>query len=113
VPHEALQDVPSSARPASLFGNVHLGYYLTKFGWTRSVRHPLVRGTASPDDPELREYGWGRRKINHRYLTRGAMRLAEAQDWTGPVCGMARFNADFRGAKIGDNLPRSRGIMDT
>jgi RNA-directed DNA polymerase len=94
-----------------VFGNVHLGYYLNKFGWTRIVRHPLVRGTASPDDPELREYWWGRRKINHRYLTRGDRRLAEAQDWTCPVCGMALFNGEELHRH--HRQPRAQGGPDT
>jgi hypothetical protein len=44
----------------------------------------------------------------------------EAKFWLTPVHLAANhgfngreLNADFRGAKIGDNLPRSRGIMDT
>jgi RNA-directed DNA polymerase len=70
-----------------VFGDKHKGWFLLKFGWFKIVRHELVRGTASPDDPSLRDYWWSRRKINMRYLTRDDVRLAEAQDWRCPVCG--------------------------
>ena len=35
--------------------------YLVKFSWTNIVRHPLVAGRASPDDPDLRDY-WAQRR---------------------------------------------------
>ena len=31
--------------------------YLVKFSWTDIVRHVMVKGTASPDDPALADYG--------------------------------------------------------
>lgn len=43
------------------FGDKHTGGYLLKFGWHRIHRHPLVRGTASPDDPALTDY-WAKRQ---------------------------------------------------
>jgi RNA-directed DNA polymerase len=70
-----------------VFGNKRSGGYLLKFSWFKIVRHQLVRGTASPDDPGLRDYWWARRKINRRYLSRSDVKLAEAQDWRCPVCG--------------------------
>ena len=69
-----------------VFGHKH-GGYLLKFSWFKIVRHRLVRGTASPDDPSLRDYWWSRRKINMRHLTPSDVKLAEAQDWRCPVCG--------------------------
>jgi RNA-directed DNA polymerase len=36
--------------------------YLTKFSWTRIVRHQLVAGRASPDDPNLTQYWAARRR---------------------------------------------------
>ena len=44
-----------------VFGSRTTGYYLRKFAWTKIVRHQLVTGTASPDDPSLTEY-WARRR---------------------------------------------------
>src|SRR5262249_19851287 len=54
-----------------VFGDKHTGAYLLKFGWFKIVRHPLVRGRSSPDDPGLRDYWWARRKINFRCLSAG------------------------------------------
>lgn len=70
-----------------VFGDKRTGGYLLKFSWFKIVRHELVRGTASPDDPSLRDYWWSRRKINMRYLSKSDVKLAESQDWRCPVCG--------------------------
>ena len=35
--------------------------HLVKFSWTNIVRHTLVTGWASPDDPALQEY-WAKRR---------------------------------------------------
>jgi RNA-directed DNA polymerase len=35
--------------------------YLVKFSWTNIVRHQLVTGGASPDDPDLTDY-WATRR---------------------------------------------------
>jgi RNA-directed DNA polymerase len=43
------------------FGNRHRGCYLHKFAWTTIVRHQVVPGVASLDDPSLTEY-WTRRR---------------------------------------------------
>jgi hypothetical protein len=39
-----------------VFGNRDNGAYLLRFAWTKIVRHDLVKGAASPDDPALTEY---------------------------------------------------------
>ena len=39
-----------------VFGSRTTGFYLRKFAWTPIVRHRMVAGTASPDDPSLTEY---------------------------------------------------------
>jgi RNA-directed DNA polymerase len=70
-----------------VFGDKRVGGYLLKFSWFKIVRHPLVRGTASPDDPSLRDYGWSRRKITRRSLSPRDVKLAKAQDWRCPVGG--------------------------
>ena len=38
-----------------VFGDRDSGAYLVKFSWTTIVRHVLVKGAASPDDPALAE----------------------------------------------------------
>ena len=44
-----------------VFGDRDSGAYLTKFAWTKIVRHQMVDGHASPDDPALTDY-WAARK---------------------------------------------------
>ncbi len=44
-----------------VFGSQHTGFYLRKFAWTPIVRHRMVAGTASPDDPALTAY-WAKRR---------------------------------------------------
>ena len=39
-----------------VYGDRGTGAYLTKFFWTKIVRHVSVRGWASPDDPALVGY---------------------------------------------------------
>jgi RNA-directed DNA polymerase len=70
-----------------VFGDPETGAYLTKFSWTRIVRHVPVRAGASPDDPALAEY-WAerRRKRKPPPLDRHTLRLLKAQDGRCPVC---------------------------
>jgi RNA-directed DNA polymerase len=75
-----------------VFGDKRSGAYLLKFSWFKIVRHIMVRGRASPDDPRLRDYWWTRRKVNIRHLSDRDVRLAESQDWACPVCGMHLMN---------------------
>ena len=39
-----------------VFGGRETGFYLRKFAWTKIVRHTMVAGRASPDDPALTGY---------------------------------------------------------
>ena len=48
-----------------VFGDKHTGAYLPKFAWTKIVRHVMVTGIASPDDPELARYWADRRGKQH------------------------------------------------
>ena len=45
-----------------VFGDRDSGAYLLRFAWTKIVRHQMVRGTSSPDDPALAEYWAARRR---------------------------------------------------
>ena len=54
-----------SRRDQWVFGDRDSGAYLTKFAWTKIVRHQLVSAGASPDDPALAEY-WARRRHRRR-----------------------------------------------
>jgi len=48
-----------------VFGAPNTGLYMLRFSWFRIQRHTIVKGSASPDDPRLREY-WAQRRIAGR-----------------------------------------------
>ncbi|MBM9506805.1 group II intron reverse transcriptase/maturase [Actinacidiphila acididurans] len=54
-----------------VFGDRDSGHYLTKFSWTKIVRHQMVKGTASVDDPALTDY-WAERRRRRRPAPRPA-----------------------------------------
>ena len=45
-----------------VFGDRASGAYRTKFAWTKIVRHRMVKGRSSPDDPTLAQYWADRRR---------------------------------------------------
>ena len=45
-----------------VFGDRDSGAYLHKYAWTKIVRHVMVTGRASPDDPALTQYWADRRR---------------------------------------------------
>jgi RNA-directed DNA polymerase len=61
--------------------------HLTKFSWTTIVRHQLVAGAASPDDPDLTAYWAARRRKVLPPLDSYNMRLLAKQDGRCPLCG--------------------------
>jgi RNA-directed DNA polymerase len=60
---------------------------LTKFSWTTIVRHQLVAGWASPDDPDLATYWAARRRKVPPPLDGYNLRLLTEQDGHCPLCG--------------------------
>ena len=78
-----------------VFGDRGSGVYLLKFSWTKIVRHPMVKGTASPDDPTLADY-WAerRRKGPPPPLGRADLRLLQKQAGRCPLCGGFLLVAD-------------------
>jgi RNA-directed DNA polymerase len=77
-----------------VFGDKHSGKYLLKFSWFKIVRHELVRGASSPDDPELRDYWWERQKVNAKHLSAGDIDMANDQGWVCRLCGMDLINGE-------------------
>jgi RNA-directed DNA polymerase len=77
-----------------VFGDKRTGRYLLKFRWSKIVRHRLVRGRSSRDDPALKDYWWSRQKVNTRHLSESDLNLAIAQDWYCPLCGMDLINGE-------------------
>jgi RNA-directed DNA polymerase len=61
--------------------------YLTKFSWTKIVRHRLVAGGASTDDPDLTQYWAARRRKVLAPLDSYNLRLLAEQDGHCPLCG--------------------------
>ena len=77
-----------------VFGDKHSGRYLLKFSWFKIDRHELVRGTSSPDDPDLRDYWWERQKVNAKHLSAGDIDMANDQGWVCRLCGMDLINGE-------------------
>src|SRR3974390_894180 len=77
-----------------VFGAKHSGRHLLKFGWTRIIRHLLVKGTASPDAPRLRDYWWQRGQSNLNHLSPSDQALAASQHGLCPVCRLSLRNGE-------------------
>jgi len=79
-----------------VFGDRQSGAYLHRFAWTGIVRHQMVKGAASPDDPALAEY-WAarRRKAPPPPIGKANLRLFEKQDRRCPLCGDWLLPADY------------------
>ena len=79
-----------------VFGDRDSGTYLLRFAWTKIIRHDLVKGTASPDDPTLGEY-WTKRRRKagpEPPLDRNRMRQLKAQHGRCASCGGTILVAD-------------------
>ena len=70
-----------------VFGDRDTGAYLPKPAWTEIVRHTLVKGGASPDDPNLAEYWAQRRQRVKPPLDSYTVRLLSRQDGRCSLCG--------------------------
>jgi RNA-directed DNA polymerase len=77
-----------------VFGDQDTGAYLLKFSWAKIVRHTMVKGWASPDDPDLAEYWAWRRGRKQPPLDRGRWRALVAQNGRCPLCGGLLLHAD-------------------
>ncbi len=79
---------------AWVFGNKQTGAHLLKFRWFNIERHTLVRGKASPDDPDLQEYWAARYAARAADLTPSYRRLARQQRCVCRWCGESLFNEE-------------------
>jgi len=70
-----------------VFGDKETGAYLPKPAWTDIVRHTLVKGRASPDDPALAGYWAQRRQKVKPPLDSYTVRLLSRQDGRCSLCG--------------------------
>ncbi|GAA4554306.1 hypothetical protein GCM10023192_88570 [Amycolatopsis samaneae] len=70
------------------------GVYLPKMSWTDIVRHNMVKGTASPDDPALADYWAERRRRSKPPLDKYTLRLLSKQDGRCSLCGDYLLSAE-------------------
>jgi RNA-directed DNA polymerase len=77
-----------------VFGSRDSGFYLRKFAWTPIVRHRMVAGTASPDDPSLTDYWAQRRRRNQPPMGTTMLRLLRTQHGRCPICRGLLLHAD-------------------
>jgi RNA-directed DNA polymerase len=70
-----------------VFGDKDTGAYLPRLAWTDIVRHTLVKGGASPDDPTLAGYWAQRRQKVKPPLDSHTVRLLSRQDGRCSLCG--------------------------
>ena len=70
-----------------VFGDRDTGAYLPKPAWTDIVRHTLVKGGSSPDDPALAGYWAHRRQKEKPPLDSYTVRLLSRQDGRCSLCG--------------------------
>jgi RNA-directed DNA polymerase len=77
-----------------VFGDRASGAYLPKFAWTRIIRHQMVPGTASPDDPALAQY-WARRRGRiGTPADNTTLRRLRRQQGRCPLCNTYLLHAD-------------------
>lgn len=68
-----------------VFGDVSSGGHLAKFSWTAIVRHVMVKGRASPDDPALAVYWADRRQKVKPPVDGYTLNLLAKQDGRCPL----------------------------
>jgi RNA-directed DNA polymerase len=94
-----------------VFGDKDTGAYLPKFAWTKIVRHVMVTGTASPDDPDLARYWADRRGRKHNGpLSVLLLAKLKAQRGRCPLCGTLLLHADHEPASPREWEQWQRGI---
>ena len=77
-----------------VFGDRDSGAYLPRLCWTKIVRHSLVVGAASPDDPALTDYWAKRRGKNKPLLDRSVLYLLARQKGRCTICTDLLLHAD-------------------
>ena len=77
-----------------VFGSRQSGFYLRKFAWTKIVRHTMVAGRASPDDPALTGYWEQRRRRTRLPVDPATWHLLRRQRGRCPLCRGLLLHAD-------------------
>ena len=79
-----------------VFGSRETGFYLRKFAWTKIVRHRMVAGRASPDDPALTGYWDQRRRRTRLPVDPATWHLLRRQRGRCPLCRGPLLHADHQ-----------------
>jgi len=79
-----------------VFGSRDTGFYLRKFAWTKIVRHRMVAGRASPDDPALTGYWQQRRRRDRLPVDPATWHLLRRQRGRCPLCRGLLLHADHQ-----------------
>jgi RNA-directed DNA polymerase len=79
-----------------VFGDRSSGAYMHKFAWTSIIRHQIVDGAASPDDPALAEYWATRRRKTPLPIDKTSRWLLKAQEGRCPICRTAFLPVEDR-----------------
>jgi RNA-directed DNA polymerase len=77
-------------------GSRETGFYLRKFTWTKIVRHRMVAGRASPDDPALTGYWDQRRRRTRLPVNAATWHLLRRQRGRCPLCRGLLLHADHQ-----------------
>ena len=77
-----------------VFGDRDSGAYLTKTAWTKIVRHQMVDGFASPDDPDQTDYWAVRKRRRKPPIDRWGLIQLQRQHGRCPLCGQLLLHAD-------------------
>ena len=95
VTHRYFGKFCKSRQDQWVFGDRGSSAYLLRFSWTKIVRHQMVKGTSSPDDPALTSYWASRRRRGiPRPMDIASLRLLEAQHGRCPLCRELLLDAD-------------------
>jgi RNA-directed DNA polymerase len=84
------------SRSRWVFGDRDSGAFMHKFRWTTIVRHQMVIGSASVDDPAMTGYWTARRRRTRSSLplSRSTLRLLKVQSGRCPHCDDLLLHAD-------------------
>jgi RNA-directed DNA polymerase len=77
-----------------VLGSRETGFYLRKFAWAKIVRHRMVAGRASPDDPALTGYWQQRRRRDRLPVDPATWHLLRRQRGRCPLCRGLLLHAD-------------------
>jgi len=77
-----------------VFGDRESGRFVRLFAWTKIVRHNMVKGTASVDDPSLAQYWAGRQRRMHSLTGGLTASLLIRQQGRCSACGGFLLAAD-------------------